>query len=108
MNITKNLIHFENIDWERPKEGVEQKVYTDGNQQLRLLRFRDSFVEEEWCLNGHVGFVLEGEMDINFNGVITKYKKGNGLWINEGESSKHKVMIEKGKQIELILFETKK
>ena len=106
--MNKNLIHFENMDWERPKEGVEQKICADGNQRLRLLKFRDSFVEEEWCLSGHIGFVLEGQMDISFNGVITSYKKGDGLWINEGESSKHKVIIEKGKQIELILFESMK
>ena len=104
--MTDNLIHFENLDWERPKEGVEQKVYSVGNERLRLLRFQDSFIEKEWCFDGHIGFVLQGEMKIDFNGTIKNYKKGDGLWINEGESSKHKVIIEKGKQIELILFES--
>ena len=104
--MTNNLIHFENLNWESPKEGVEQKIYSVGNKRLRLLKFHDNFVEEEWCLASHVGLVLEGEMKIDFNGVIKNYKKGDGLWINEGESSKHKVLIEKGKQIELILFES--
>ena len=104
--MTDNLIHFENLDWERPKEGVEQKVYSVGNERLRLLRFQDSFIEKEWCFDGHIGFVLQGEMKIDFNGTIKNYKKGDGLWINGGESSKHKVIIEKGKQIELILFES--
>lgn len=106
--MTENLIHFENIDWEKPKDGVEQKIYSEGNRRMRLLRFRDNFVEEEWCLSGHIGLVLNGEMKIDFKGIIKNYKKGDGLWIEEGETYKHKVMIEKGKHVELILFETEK
>ena len=44
-------------------------------------------------------------MQIDFNGIIKPYKKGDGLWISQGENSKHKVLIEKGKHVELILFE---
>lgn len=104
--MTNHLIHFNNLNWERPSEGVEQKIYSDGNRRLRLLRFYDSFIEKDWCVAGHIGYVLEGEMKIDFNGTIKNFKKGDGLWINEGDSSKHKVIIEKGKQVELILFET--
>ena len=104
--MTENLIHFENIEWDKPMDGVSQKTYSDGINKMRLVRFQDDFIEEEWCLGGHVGFVLDGEMKIDFNGTIKNYKKGNGLWINEGEESKHKVIIEKGKFIDLILFES--
>ena len=45
-------------------------------------------------------------MQIDFNGIIKPYKKGDGLWISQGENSKHKVPIEKGKHVELILFES--
>ncbi len=47
-------------------------------------------------------------MEIDFNGPIQPYEKGDGLWIKEGESSKHKVLIEKGKEVELLLFESDK
>jgi quercetin dioxygenase-like cupin family protein len=56
-------------------------------------------------MNGHVGFVLRGEMKIDFNGKILSYKAGDGIWINQGVDSKHKVIIEKDKFVELILFE---
>ncbi len=104
--MTNNLIHFENIDWEKPNKGVEQKVYSQKGKRLRLLKFKDDFIEEEWCINGHIGYVLEGEMKIDFNGEIKFYKKGDGLWIDHGEKSKHKVIIDKGKQVTLILFES--
>ena len=102
----ENVILFENIEWESPQEGVEQKVYATNNRKLRLLRFSDSFVENEWCNKGHVGFVLKGEMKVDFNGNMKSYREGDGLWIDEGEKSKHKVVMERGKQIELILFES--
>lgn len=103
--MTEYLIHFENINWETPHKGVLQKIHSDGSKRLRLLRFNDDFTEKEWCTKGHIGFVLKGEMSINFNGTLKHYKKGNGLWINKGNTDKHKVIIEKGKEVELILFE---
>ena len=104
--MTDYLINFENIPWEACAVGAEQKVFFKGDQQLRLLKFSDNFVEEDWCLKGHVGFVAAGEMEIDFNGEIKSFKKGDGLWIDGGEASKHKEIVGKGKQVELILFET--
>ena len=103
--MTKTHIDFQNMEWETPKTGVQQKVYASGHQNIRLLRFYDYFVEDDWCLKGHMGYVLDGEMTIDFNGVIKTYKKGDGLWIEKGEVSKHKASIHKGKYVELILFE---
>ena len=102
----ENRIKFEDLEWEKPQDGVEQKIHSDGHIRLRLLRFNEDFTEKDWCLKGHIGYVLDGEMGIDFNGAIKKYKKGDGLWINQGERSKHKVIIEQGQHVELILFES--
>ena len=104
--MTENLIRFEKLEWDRPKKGVCQKVHSEGAISMRLLRFSDDFVEVDWCLKGHIGLVLQGEMKIDFNGTIKYYKKGDGLWIEKGEDARHKVMIEKGKSVEMILFES--
>jgi len=105
--MNKRLVQFENIEWDTSEVGVEQKVYSKGNKVLRLLKFKDDFFEKDWCLKEHYGYVLEGEMKIDFNGKIESYKKGEGVWIEYGEEFKHKVIIEKGKEVLLILFETK-
>ena len=39
-------IFFQSLDWEKPKKGVEQKVYSDGNKRLRLLKFKNDFIEK--------------------------------------------------------------
>jgi len=44
-------------------------------------------------------------MTIDFDGSSSHYKKGDALWIESGEAEKHKVLIAKGKFVELILFE---
>jgi hypothetical protein len=102
-----NLIHFKNIPWEHPQNGAKQKVFSKDGKRLRLLRFSDSFTEEDWCTKGHVGFVVSGEMEIQFKDKIEHYQTGDGLWIEKGEDNKHKVKIKKGKLVELILFERK-
>ncbi len=105
--MTDQLIYFKKMDWENHQEGVLQKIYSNGDKQLRLLRFTDDFVEYDWCTKGHVGYVLSGAMEIDFNGKTKHYTKGDGLWIEAGEVFKHKVSIEKGSQVQLILFESK-
>ena len=103
--MNEQLIRFKNIDGKKTSNGIEQKVYSQDGKKMRLLKFFDNFREVDWCTKGHTGFVLKGEMKIDFNGHIKKYKKGDGLWISKGLPTKHKVIIEKGKQVELILFE---
>ncbi len=106
--MNKARIDFKDIKWERVSEGADHKIYSEGNSRIRLIRFRETFKEEEWCTNGHVGYVLRGEMKIDFNGNIKNYKEGDGLWINEGVFNKHKLIMERGKEVELILFESVK
>ncbi|GER57902.1 hypothetical protein ULMA_00100 [Patiriisocius marinus] len=103
--MNKYRIDFKNIEWETPDKGVKQKIFSKGNQSVRLLRFYDDFIEENWCTKGHIGFVLDGEMTIDFNGKTLRYKKGDGLWIESIEDNKHKAIIAKGTFVELIFFE---
>lgn len=102
---THYKIAFKNMPWEHAGIGVKQKVFQLKDQQIRLVRFEDNFIEKEWCTNGHVGFIVEGTMKIDFNGKIISYEKGDGLWIEKGAKHKHKAIIEEGKFVEIILFE---
>jgi hypothetical protein len=35
---------------------------------MRLVEFTSAFVEPHWCQKAHLGLVLEGELEIDFNG----------------------------------------
>ena len=98
-------INFKEIDWQSPAKGVRQKVLAKGKQQLRLLEFSDGFIELHWCTKGHLGYVLEGSMQIDFEGTLLKYEKGDAFWIEEGKVEQHKVILGKEQMVLLILLE---
>ena len=100
----KCKIHFEELPWQSPMVGARFKAYDQEGKRLRLVEFTNEFVEPEWCTNGHIGYVLEGEMEINFDGDVVHFGQGDGLFIPKGENSKHiaKILTEK---VKLILVE---
>ncbi len=98
-------IEFQTIDWEQIASGAKQKQYQIRNKRIRLLRLNDHFSEPHWCTTGHIGYVLEGELTINFNGNQIDYKVGDAFIIKEGESDKHKAIIQPENFVELLLIE---
>ena len=99
------LIDFKNIAWESPAPGLRYKAYIKDNQRIRLVEFSEGFLEENWCTNGHLGYVLEGSISIDFNGGVRAFSAGDGIFIPKGEQNKHKGKIIKGEKALLILFE---
>lgn len=83
-------IDFNSLAWDSPAHGIRSRNFTGSGKQLRLVEIGKDFVEEDWCLKGHAGFVVEGELEIEFNGEVITYKAGDGLLISSGEASKHK------------------
>jgi len=105
MDQTNTLIRFSSLEWITPATGARYKEYIQDGQKIRLVEFSEGFVEEDWCTKGHIGYVLEGAMKIDFNGEIANYSKGDALWIEEGDKDKHKVLIGRGERVHLFLVE---
>jgi quercetin dioxygenase-like cupin family protein len=83
-------ILFDTIKWQSPQRGMRCKVARVESQQLRLVEFTREFVEPDWCENGHVGFVLSGELEIDFSGQTVRFPEGSALLIPAGASHAHK------------------
>ncbi|MHC4423879.1 MAG: cupin domain-containing protein [Planctomycetota bacterium] len=83
-------IDFESMEWEEPADGVRFKAYEQDGRKLRLVEFSKEFVEPDWCTKGHIGYVLEGQMEIDFNGKTIVFGPGDGVFIPECEEHKHK------------------
>ena len=45
-------------------------------------------------------------MEVSFDGRMQRFQAGDGLWIEAGEASRHKVTMQPGTSVELLLFET--
>lgn len=99
------LIKFADIRWHSPAPGVREKKHTGAKHSLRLLEFSHGFVEKDWCTKGHIGFVLEGILRIDFDGQLQVFEAGDGLWIEAGHAQKHKAVLAAGEKVLLLLFE---
>ena len=96
-------IDFDAMEWQQVRPDVRQKIYCEGSRQVRLVEFATSGGAEHWCETGHIGFVLEGALSIDFNGKVVSFKAGDGLFIPAGEESKHRsVAISSGTQLLMI------
>jgi len=83
-------IDFDSLQWESTLPGARFKSYREGARQIRLLEFSSDFVEPVWCEKGHVGFVLEGTLEVEFNGRVVVYPQSSGIFISAGPAAAHK------------------
>src|SRR5262245_43095285 len=98
-------IRFDAIEWESVGERARQKrVVVDGSV-LRLLQLDAGFQEPDWCLKGHVGYVVAGSLRIQFSDRIERLSVGDGLAISGGEVWKHRAIVEDD-GVTLLLVET--
>ena len=86
-------IDFESIEWESPADGVRFKAYEQDAKKLRLVEFSKEFVEPDWCMKGHIGYILEGQIEIDFDGRVITFGPGDGIFIPAGEEHKHKARV---------------
>ena len=92
-------IDFKVMPWDAPAAGVRFKAHEQNGRRLRLAEFTREFVERDWCTTGHIGYVLEGRMEIDFDGKSLTFGPGDGLFIPPGDSHTAKVITDTAKVI---------
>lgn len=97
-------INFFEFSWDVTKTGVRSKTAVRNGRKLRLVEFTSEFVEPVWCAKNHVGYVLDGELEIIFPDRTEKFKAGDGIIITGGESERHKAKCT-GSVARLVLVE---
>ena len=80
-------VGFDSLDWETHLPASRFKAFHHGDSTLRVVEYAKGFVAPEWCTDGHIGYVLGGELDIDFDAA------GDGLCIPEGEAHRHKPTV---------------
>ena len=89
MNHLLYKVNFKDIEWESPIEGMKCKIYRYGNQQLRIVEYTKEMLPH-WCEKGHIGYLLEGKFEIEYENEKSVYQPGDGIFIPSGEKHKHK------------------
>ncbi len=86
-------VDFESMEWEEPVHGVRFKAYEQDGRKLRLVEFAKEFIEPDWCTKNHIGYILEGQMEIDFDGKVILFGPGDGVFIPAGQKHKHKARV---------------
>ncbi len=90
-------VKFDEMDWIEAGDGMRFKRFQQGELQVRLVEWDKAMVHASWCVKGHIGYVLEGVVEIDIAGEVVRYEAGDVLILPEGEAHKHrpKVLSEK-------------
>lgn len=88
-------VDFGSIPWNTVAEGAKEKRIIRDGCIMRLLEFTPPFKETEWCHKAHSGYVVEGEITIEFRDRTINYSAGDGLRIEAGAGHKHKAVVER-------------
>ena len=83
-------IDFGSMPWDETVAGVRMKVYRESETQVRLVEFSSEFAESEWCRRGHIGYVLDGRLEVSFPDSQEILEAGDGVLILPGDEHKHK------------------
>lgn len=62
--MSESRVDFSSMPWEESGHGARSKSVSRDGKKLRLIEFTREFIEHDWCRKGHVGDVLEGEMEM--------------------------------------------
>jgi hypothetical protein len=98
------LLALKDVPWTILAEGARQKLAESGGKRVRLLELTQAFVDEEWCTRGHVGYVLEGQLELAFEDRVEQFAKGSGFVLRDGDRYKHKARA-LGRRVLVLLTE---
>jgi mannose-6-phosphate isomerase-like protein (cupin superfamily) len=79
-----NQTNFSRQSWKQVTPLARQKTMTLGDKRIRLLELAPGFEELEWCLRGHIGYVLDGSLEIEFQNGTQKFEPGDVLAVEPG------------------------
>ena len=82
---------FEDVDWEPTLEGTARlKRIANKGKAFRLVELTPNTVHAHWCEVGHVGMIVEGDLEIDFAGDKIKLQAGDALSIPDGDAHRHR------------------
>jgi hypothetical protein len=85
-------VDFDSMEWESPMPGVRHKASIRNGRCLRLVEYSKS-MEPHWCHRGHTGYILDGQLEIEFKGGREVYESGDGVTIASGEEHAHRARV---------------
>lgn len=80
---------MQTVPWTQLAPGLREKAHDAGERRFRILEFSEPFEEPDWCVNGHTGYVLKGEIVVNVNGEFVTFRQGDVINLPQGVRHRH-------------------
>jgi quercetin dioxygenase-like cupin family protein len=71
-------VHLSALDWERDVPGIRDRATTVDGARWAIVEYAAGAVREEWCEDGHRGFVVDGEIEYEFSDGRARVRAGTG------------------------------
>lgn len=84
---------FAEMPWAQTAPHAYEKRVTIGNHAVRLLRLEPGFVERDWCERPHFGYVVEGQLCIEFEQSSVTYVQGDYIAITGASDTRHRAVV---------------
>ena len=73
--------------------GMRSQTFTQNGSRMRMLEIDESYVEPDWCRKAHFGIVLDGLLEIDFEGRVERYQSGEGFSIGTDDGHKGRSLV---------------
>lgn len=84
-------VAFAEAEWEPALDGTARlKRVVRGGKVFRLVELTPATSHPNWCEVGHVGMILEGELEIEFDDWTIRFNAGDALSIPHGPGDRHR------------------
>jgi len=98
------------IDWQNtPSEKsqgktgfISSKVQTMGDIKTRFIEYSANYTADHWCDKGHIIFVLEGELEIQYKNETSHLVKKGMSYLVGDDSMAHCAVSKEGAKILII------
>jgi hypothetical protein len=74
--------------WQDVTEQVRQKAKDFQGKKVRILELQAGFCEHSWCNKAHIGYVIEGAVDFEFETERRSFRVGDVFMISSAEPHK--------------------
>ena len=78
--LVDELVRLSEIEWRPDVEGIQVRELTVDGRRWALVQYAPGAKRQEWCEDGHLGVVLSGEIEYEFE------DGGNPLASRQGDA----------------------
>jgi quercetin dioxygenase-like cupin family protein len=83
---TGGRIPFEDVDWAADQEDIRSRAAQALGQRWAIVEYEPGAAREEWCVDGHRGYVLAGRIEYEFDdgSAPLAVRQGEGFFLAAG------------------------